>query len=29
MKEAGMWDDQEKRKRMIKRYIDMDRNKGA
>ena len=28
MKEAGMWDDQEKRKRMIKRYMDMDRNKG-
>lgn len=28
MKEAGMWDDTEKRKRMIKRYIDMDRNKG-
>lgn len=29
MKEAGMWDDPEKRKRMIKRYVDMDRNQGA
>lgn len=28
MKEAGMWDDSEKRKRMIKRYMEMDRNKG-
>lgn len=28
MKEAGMWDDPEKRKRMIKRYMEQDRNKG-
>jgi hypothetical protein len=28
MKEAGMWDDPEKRKRMIKRYMEQDRNQG-
>lgn len=28
MKDAGMWDDPEKRKRMIKRYMDSDKNQG-
>jgi hypothetical protein len=28
MKEAGVWDDPEKRKRMIKRYMEFDKNQG-
>jgi hypothetical protein len=28
IKEAGMWDDPEKRKKMIKRYMDFDKNQG-